>query len=202
MMQGLTYAVTLAEWHSDFLTPGWPDIAVGVLYVAVSLRVLFLLASFAAGSPDRQTWSLIAGVVLVVSCGVLAGLPDYATRVMRTWVMLSGCYDERWPFQLGIVVGICVCAVIGSVGLQAAGPGARSFHGVIFWLFLLVVYVLVRAVSLHEIDAVLQMSVWGDLSVSRLTEGALLLALLGATRGLRDAALSGDNPHLCFDRKT
>jgi len=73
---------------------------------------------------------------------------------------------------------------------------------VIFWLFLLVVYVLVRAVSLHEIDAVLQMSVCGDLSVSRLTEGALLLALLGATRGLRDAAPSDGNPYLCFDRKT
>ena len=202
MMQGLTYALTLAEWHSDFWTPGWPDIAVGVLYVAVSLKALFLLSSFASGTTGRRIWSLIVCAVLAVSCCVLTGFPDYATRVIRIWVMLSGWYDERWSFQLGTVVGICACAVIGSVGLQAIGPGARSFQGVIFWFYVLVVYVLVRAVSLHEIDAVLRISVCGDLSVNRLTEGALLLALLGAMRGLRAVALSDDNPHMCFDRKT
>ena len=202
MMQGLAHAVTLAEWHSDFWTPGWPEIVVGILYVAVSLRALALLANFASEPRDRLTWRLITCTVMAVSCGVLAGVPDYVTRVIRAWVFLSGWYDERWPYQLGIVVGICACAVIGGAGLQSACTGAQSFHGVIFWLLLLATFVLMRAVSLHEIDAFLQMSVCGDLSVSRLMEGTLLLALLSAMRGLRDVAISDDNPHLCFDRKT
>ena len=202
MMQGLAYAATLAEWHSDFWTPGWPEVAVGGLYVVACLWASALLTSFASGSSDRRIWALVTRALMAVSLGVLAGVPDYVTRVMRIWAVLSGWYGERWPVQLGAVAGICACAAIGSVCLQAVGPGSRPLHGAIFWFFLLVVFVLVRAVSLHEIDAVLRLGVCGDLSVSRLAEGTLLLALLGAMRGLRGVALSDDNPHLCFDQKT
>jgi len=183
MIEGLTYALTLAEWHSDFWTPEWPDVAVGALYIAASLWALVLLASRASRSPERRLWSLITGTVIAVSFVVLAGLPDYVTDVMRAWVSVCGWYGERWPFQLGTVVGLCTCAVVAAVVLHSNYPLARPFRHVMACLSLLAVFVLIRAVSLHEIDALLRINVCGGLSVSRTVEGGLLLALLGAMRG-------------------
>ena len=183
MIEGLTYALTLAEWHSDFWTPEWPDVAVGALYIAASLSAFVLLASRPSMSPGRRLWSLITSAVMAVSFGVLAGLPDYVTGVMRAWVSICGWYGERWPFQLGTVVGMCTCAVVTVVILHSYCPLAHPFRHVMACLSLLTVFVLIRAVSLHEIDALLRINVCGGLSVSRTVEGGLLLALLGAMRG-------------------
>jgi len=90
------------------------------------------------------------------------GLLDRLTSYYRSWALNQGWYSTRHAFQVDVIVGILLVSVL------LLGVACWCFRIILRhqWLPLvgalgLLAYVAIRAVSLHDVDALLADRVWG-----------------------------------------
>lgn len=129
------------------------------------------------------------------------GLLDWLTRYCRLWAMNEGWYYTRQAFQLDVIVGILLASVL------LLGLACWCFRPILrhHWLPLvgalgLLTYVAIRAISLHDVDALLAARVWGvqrdwllELGGSLFLFCALTLAFSAQQRSSRRWRRSGSS---------
>lgn len=103
-----------------------------------------------------------AGLLLALGLDKHWGLLDQLTSYCRLWAIDEGWYYTRHAFQLDVIIGILLTSLL------LLGLAGWWFRPILRqqWLPLvgalgLLAYVAIRAVSLHDVDALLANRVWG-----------------------------------------
>lgn len=137
-------------------------------------------------------WFAIAAVMFVLAASRMVELGPLISEEGREFAKDRGWYDDRREYQRlaveGIAAGGFLLGAAGFVWLFASA--ARQYPLALIAVVFLVCYVLVRAISLHQVDAVLynrpiegiRINALLELAGIALMSVAALLALLSSTR--------------------
>ena len=152
---------------STLRNPLWGAPLTTALFISMALLCLvYGWQSSQRTSIHRRPLQLFyySQALLLVALGVdkQIGLLNWLTGYSRLVALRDGWYYTRRPFQLEIIVGFTIA---GLLLLVMAGWYFRAILP-IHWLPLLgavglLTYVAIRAVSFHDVDALLATRVWG-----------------------------------------
>lgn len=167
-------------------------------WAVVSLYLLTAAATLSAGSrvldatgriPGRKRRSEARPIWLAITIALVAGAADRRFGLMSAGVdalrdaaLIGGWYDVRRPLQASFIVAVILLSAVSMLALRAAaGRGGRPVAVAAVTTAALAAFLLVRATSLHGVDAVLREQVLG-FSLYTLPEvvalGILILAAL------------------------
>lgn len=110
----------------------------------------------AQASARRRFWLVLAALLLLLGITRQFDLQTLAANLMRGLLDADGVYDERRGLQIGLIVAI---GLFGTIGLLIALFGLRRAElpalVALLGAALLVLFTVIRAVSLHAIDQAL-----------------------------------------------
>lgn len=176
---------------STLRTPFWITLITTAIFVSMAIFCMIY------GWQSRQRAPVHRGslqlfyysqALLLVGLGIdkQVGLLNWLTGYSRLIAMRDGWYYTRRPFQLDLIIGLTIA------GLLLLAVACWSFRAILHthWLSLvgavgLLTYVAIRAVSFHDVDALLAARVWGlrwdwlcEVGGSVFLFGALTLAFM------------------------
>jgi hypothetical protein len=140
----------------------------------------------------RRFWLVLAGLLLLLGLSRQLDLQTLAASAARAVLRDDGLYGERSGLQVGLVTAI---GVFGAIGLLAALISFRRVEAsalvAMAGAALLMIFTLIRTISLHDIDRVLMQGVGlPHAQINNVIEIGMLLLIAGAaygfTRQLRD----------------
>lgn len=153
--------------------------------IAVGLYALAFVAcaraAFRPGTPKRAGyfWLIIACVMFLLAVCKALGLPELVTELGRDLARSEGWYVRRRPLQVvGIGALVTVCVLAGLIGARAVRRVGRRGLPAMIAAFVLLVYVSVQAISLHQLDRALALTHLGR----GIEAAAILVVGLGAWR--------------------
>lgn len=170
-------------------SPGIGDPTIGgwltvLLYAATAASVWVLLKRVDFTHREREQWvwrGLLLGLILL-GIDKQLDLQSALTELGRITARHQGWYDNRAPVQEAFIaatgiLGLTLLAATASLVLEAPGATLSALAGG----FSLLMFVMVRAVSLHQIDRLLSLDLAG-LKYNWIIEmGALVWILASAT---------------------
>lgn len=129
---------------------------------------------------SRRFWGLLAiGLILLFVDGRL-GLADRAVEALRGLFRQFGMFDQRRALQALFIVFVAIAGAGGLFAVRAAlGRAGRPIAVAAVAGAGLLVFAIVRAASLHHVDAVMAERVLG-VPIAFLPEYALLATIAGA----------------------
>jgi hypothetical protein len=136
--------------------------------------------------PSRNRLLLVVWVILALLMAVLGlarvvDLGPWLTDVGRHRAELEGWYDERRDIQLNTLRAVLVGTGIVAVGMLWVVPGhSRSALPPAVSAVCLLGFVLVRAISFHDVDRVLQQDAYHGLLLNTACELGLLVLFGGS----------------------
>jgi len=176
------------------ISAGRPDVARAVLalvYLAAAVSAMRVRRASDVFSSSRRVWLGLALGLLALGLADCAGVFESVTSTVRGLARAEGWYEDRWQVQLEALGAVVVVSVVGMRLLRAALAGAAGAARTALLLVALMVFLLIRAVSLHEIDAVLRWRPFAMVSLNRLIECGLLAMMLVDMRRVRLRLLRG-----------
>jgi hypothetical protein len=177
---------------------GWATFCV---YLATAALCFFNARRSVALAGGRQValarsrqrfWLVLAGLLLLLGLSRQLDLQALAASAARAFLRDDGLYGERSDLQIGLVTAI---GVFGAIGLLAALISFRRLEASVLAAMagaaLLMIFTLIRTISLHDIDRVLMQGVGvPHAQINNVIEIGMLLLIAGAaygfTRQLRD----------------
>lgn len=173
-------------WQQAILELGWGHGVVAVAYFGVAW--LCWLGGHVADNARETSrpWHVAAILICLMGINAILHGDVWVAELFRSMAKLEGWYDTRREMQYQLLTGLAV------LGLLVAGwlfsyfdTFDESFKLVLLGLLILLMLALLRAVSAHQADVVLNLSLAG-LSIARLLElGGIGLVASGAWRYLR-----------------
>lgn len=177
---------------------GWATFFVYLVTAALCFVNSRRSAAFAGGRrvalarSRRRFWLVLAALLLLLGLSRQLDLQTLAASAARTVLREDDVYGERSGLQIGLVVAI---GTFGTIGLLIALVSFRRVEASVLVAMagaaLLMIFTLIRTISLHDIDRLLMQGIGvPHAQVNNVIEiGALLLvaaAAYGFTRQLRD----------------
>jgi hypothetical protein len=175
------------RWHPGIGDPtllGWVTV-VGYFGAALLAYRAFRLHQAAAPSKERRLllwfWAVVLCAMVLLGVNKQLDLQTWLTQMGRDLAQAEGWYQRRQEFQVAF---ISVIAVMGVVGLLNAALMLRSLWwrvaGALLGLGFLITFVVVRAASLHRVDALLG---YGTIRLNWVLElGGIALVAASASR--------------------
>jgi hypothetical protein len=157
-------ACALDRWSPRIGDPslmGWFTVAIYVFAALVALRV-FATAWFPLASRRRERlfWLIVVVLLFALAVNKQLDLQSYLTVAGRCMSKLQGWYADRRSVQKHVIIALIV--TMSAVGLWAAyamrGTLRRNALAVVGLAFL-ILFVAVRAVGFHHVDALLKVNV-------------------------------------------
>ena len=170
---------------------GYVVLAVFSVVIAVRER---RVAAQASGRLWPTYWWLTAGVLLVVAVLHGTSLADLVAQVGRNEARDAGWYETRRSAQTVAVAGIAAVWVVSVVvAIWRVPPRRRRYLPSAVAVSALLAFIAVRAISLHQIDAlVYRRDLAGVRFVAVIELG--LLVVMGATMAVRFDPTRGYRP--------
>ncbi|HEX5658474.1 MAG TPA: hypothetical protein VFX59_14830 [Polyangiales bacterium] len=174
MAQLSSLLVTGADgrWHpgvGDASSFGWVTVLAYFVAAGLALRALWLHRAGAADGPSRASWPPVRDEALLARFWSLVMLAMVALGInkqldLQSWFAEMGrdlAHDQGWYHRRRVVQGLFILAVGAGGGLATAAL-AYSLRrvlprvmGAVVGLGALITFVIIRATSLHHIDALL-----------------------------------------------
>lgn len=174
-------------WTPTILQFDASSLALAGLYAA-TIGAVGLRLYAEAGKPtlDKnalQFWAAALAVLLILFANRLFNLQFLATLAGRCEALGGSWYYGRRPLQFALIAGLGALGLWG-LFLVLRRTRAPERRMAIIGLSVAIVFIAIRAVSFHWVEAFLRIKLVG-LSLNGLTEGAALgIVLLGAIRDL------------------
>lgn len=138
----------------------------------------------------RRFWTVLAALLFLLGLTRQLDLQALSAEAMRSLLHLDGVYNERSGLQLALVVAI---GTFGTIGLLIALFTFRKATAPLLVALIaaaaLVIFTVIRTVSLHDVDALLAREALPYTQVNNLIELGLLaliaIASFAFSRGLR-----------------
>ncbi len=169
----------------DVLIPILNGRGLRVVAYLLAAMLSFAAARQSSRGASRREWPLVGFWLMAGAALVLLALSrevDLAARgadIGRNLFRTEGWYPDRRPFQEAAVLGILACAgVVSLCGsfLLLSGRRKQILPGFVA-LVCLATFLAVRAISLHDIDAVLYRHSISQVRVNALAELAVTLLI-------------------------
>jgi len=172
--------------RSFVVNPSLTGLCIIVLYLIgflVCLRATVIVRiRMAYSSPSYEYplfWLLTAWCMLLLGLSRELNIHLWLTHSIRMLAREEGWYLERRPFQIGVLIAVCVTSMgfLGFVSwyLRATRwPYLLAFFGIVF----VIGFSVVRLVSFHDLDVFLAQK-YGGITLNRIVEiGAILCVIL------------------------
>ena len=164
--------------------PGISDLSIGV-WVTV---VLYFIAAWTAWRAfkvsegrERSLWLLICLMLVALGINRQLDLLTTLTEIGRVLAFKQGWYGDRRIVQICFIIGVAaVCADIAVRLLWLAHKTAFSTQLALLGMVIVLAFVLIRAVSFHEIDHLIGERVLGLRWNWILEMGGISVVLLGS----------------------
>jgi hypothetical protein len=161
--------------------------------VRIGAYLVTALAAFCAGWRERGRtgtnhylwpafWFLTAGVLVVMGVGRAGNLPATLTDLGRRRAIEGGWYAHRRHWQalvIGLIAGLWF--VVVTVALWRVPERRRRYLPMAVLTFTLICFAGIRAISLHQVDAVLYRRHLHGVQIDVVVELALLAVAAVAT---------------------
>lgn len=174
----------IGNWSLGMGDPTWGGWLTVLLYGAAAWMSWQVLRSDHASGlsmtgDERWVWRVLFGAMVLLGVNKQLDLQSALTEVGRIFAERQGWYAERHRIQLAFVAGLAIMgiAMLGALVFLAWGspwPTLLAMAGAVG----LVTFVLIRAASMHRVDALLGHSVAG-LRVNWILEMGALLVIAG-----------------------
>lgn len=146
------------------------------------------IAAGRSGDGEEQpgVWYLAAAVLCLLGLNTVLQLDVILTQTARTAAKFDGWYGQRRALQYELLAGLVLMALLAWWRLRAAFVAAiPESEPVALGMALVVLVLLMRAVSAHGTDALLNLNLAGFSAQRWLEFGGLGLVALGCWRCLR-----------------
>lgn len=148
------------RWQPDDGAAGWVTVA-AYLVVAAMATIAWRRcrrADLAVRPPRavRWTWAVVAVAMVCFGVGKQFGLQNHFVDQFRGAAWTEGWYADRRPVQAVVVLCVAAAGAVAAVRIaRILRPVRQQVGGAVLGLAVLVVFVAIRAVSLHQIDHLL-----------------------------------------------
>jgi hypothetical protein len=138
-----------------------------------------LLAAVPAATPQRRILIAMAVTAFLLGLGMWFDVAGDLAEFGRRTAGSEGWYGDRRPVQAAVIIGIIFFTTsLAAAFWMVAKPRTASTHVPVLLISLLACYVLVRAISLHQLDAYLNRTLrTSDIRVGDAIELAWVLSL-------------------------
>ena len=135
---------------ADWITVGAYWVAAGLCWRAANT------ASLRHAAHERMFWIGATGAMIFLGINELFDFQTLLTILAKMQAKAAGWYDNRKPVQLAFVMGLAVAGLVLTMLMlwfvrKLAGSVKLALAGFIF----IGMFVLVRAASFHQVDAIL-----------------------------------------------
>lgn len=182
----LTTGYPLPQWGSMVFNwrPGIGDPSIGG-WVTVILYFITAWTAWRAfkvsQGRERSFWLLICLMLVALGINKQLDLLTALTKIGRVLAFKQGWYGDRQIVQTWLVIGVAaVCASIAVGLLWLAHKTAYSTQLALLGTVIVLAFVLIRAVSLHDIDRFIGERVLGFKWNWILEMGGVSIVLLGS----------------------
>ncbi|RVU39630.1 isopropylmalate isomerase [Hwanghaeella grinnelliae] len=180
-------ACTFARWSPKIGDPtvmGWVTVVAYAVAALLAFRAVLKAPRIYSDDTvalQRFFWISVTLLFLFLCVNKQLDLQSFMTAVGRCYSKINGWYDERREFQRHFIYGLMGVTFAAFVVL---GIGLRRIvltnWLAILGVFLVVLFILVRAVGFHHFDVVIQTTI-NDVKVNWILElGGITLVILGA----------------------
>lgn len=134
---------------------------------------------------QRRFWLTLALILLALGINKQLDLQSLFTAVGREVAIRQGWYGERRGVQREFIAGVALLGLAGGIALplmarRAGGWAMMAAAG----LVALIAFVVIRAASFHEIDAIIH-SGWAGVKVNHVMELGGIAIIAAAALGFR-----------------
>lgn len=180
-------ACTFARWSPKIGDPtvlGWVTVAAYAVATLLALRALSRAQRVYPAetvSLQRFFWASVTLLFLFLCVNKQLDLQSFITAVGRCYSQFEGWYDERREFQRHFIYGLIGVTFTAFVILAIALRRILLTNWLaILGVFLVVLFILVRAVGFHHFDVIIQSKI-SDVKVNWIMElGGISLVIIGA----------------------
>ena len=135
---------------------------------------------------ERRFWLALAGVMAFLAINKQLDLQTLFTDIGRVEARTHGWYAQRHDFQVAFIFGVAALSLIVIASLlwrarRASGP----VRGAIIGLGLLLLFVLVRASSMHKVDWFINLRLAGVKANHLMELGGIALVTIFALAAAR-----------------
>lgn len=175
----------IGNWSLGMGDPTWGGWLTVLLYGAAAWLCWQVLRGAAASalsmtSDERWVWRVLFGAMVLLGVNKQLDLQSALTEMGRIVAEREGWYAERHRIQQAFVAGLAIVGLTLLVALAflawgSPSPTLLAMAGAVA----LMTFVLIRAASMHRVDALLGHSVAG-LRVNWILEMGALLVIAGS----------------------
>lgn len=178
-------ATAALVWQAAIAEVGWHHGAIALAYLGAAWLCLLNAHIARQALEAHAIWYGAAIALCLLGANTVLQADLFMTHLMRATAKLQGWYGQRQPLQYAAVAVLALLVLISSQWLRAVfTASAVACEPVALGMGVLIVLFLVRTVSAHGTDAVLNWRLLG-VSVGRLLEFAgIAWVVYGARRCL------------------
>jgi len=150
--------VSDGRWHPGIGDPslaGWVTVAA----YGLAMLVCYLSHRYSAAKSERNFWLVIAVVMALLGVNKQLDLQSWLTELGRDMALANGWYNERRFVQVMFISWLTIIALGVAVWLgHRLGEFSKHAKLAGLGLVLLAFFVVMRASSMHHVDALLSLS--------------------------------------------
>ena len=175
------FSTAVPVWEQALRQVSWFQGIIAMAYFGVAWLCL-LNAHIAKGVLEAHfIWYVTAGILCVLGANTILHGDVFVTHVFRSAAKLEGWYGQRRLAQYLVISGLTLLALVAAHWLRSEFTACDvPSESVVWGLVALVIILLVRTVSAHGTDAVINHHVAG-ISLGRLFEIAGIGLVLHGT---------------------
>lgn len=157
---------------------GWFTVAA---YVATALLCARNVPRARAWPVEHRVWIALTALLVLLALNKQLDLQTWFTAAGRDLARADGWYEQRQVVQRAFIAALLVLSVLVVLVLQRLlGDAWKRYAAVSCGLALLLVFIVIRAATMHHVDRLLGTQV-GLLRVNHLLElGAIAIVAIGA----------------------
>ncbi len=155
-----------------------------ISYVAAAIACL-LVGLFLEQRPGKDTraqanfWLGLTTLLLVLAAMKVIGVQDAVLHRVREFAWDDGWYSSRRPLQAKIIGAILVAVgIFLAIVLYKLHSLRGSLGAPVIAVTFLLTFILIRAISLHQVDSLIYRSDFAGVQVSAIAELSLVLLVL------------------------
>jgi uncharacterized membrane protein len=178
--------VATEAWYQIILHVPWYHGFVAALVLWASWLCLLNGYTAKGEHEDFFAWYIVAFLLCLLCANALLHLDFWVTGFFRSVAKMQGWYTDRRPLQYELIAGLLILLGLGAKWIL---PDLSSFYQsaqpVVVGVMVMLLIAMLRTVSVHHVDSVLNFHVLG-ISIGRLFELMSLISIIaGAWYKLR-----------------
>ena len=177
----------LEKWQESIQLLDWPQFTLALLYGISALLAYICSRSSTDHRPLHRFWIGNSAILLAIGVDSLIGFSSFATEWLREVARAQGWYEARHSLQYEVLMGLGLLLLLLVGRLSGAIDAGKPFiQPAIAATALLSGLFLLRAVSFHDTDSILQMRIAGQSAQGILEVMGLSFSLAGSAWFLRN----------------